>query len=76
MMSTITESFFLQHFEPWGPEKFQFCNWIWLSAANGLTIPYVGYLELDVQLCGKTITKQGVLVVRDAPNSVSLGCWE
>lgn len=58
----------MQHFEPWGPEKLQSCNWLRLSAANGLAIPYVGYLEFDVQLCGKTITRQGVLVVQDTPH--------
>ena len=56
MESTITESLFLQHFEPWGLES---CNWLRLSAANGLAISYVGYLELDVQLCGKTVKRRG-----------------
>ena len=32
----------------------------------------MGYLELDVQLCGKTVIRRGVLVVRDTPHSVSL----
>lgn len=32
----------------------------------------MGYLELDVQLCGKIITRRGVLVVRDTPSSVPL----
>lgn len=71
MVSTITESFYKQHFEPWGQEKLRSCNWLRLSAVNGLAIPYVGYLELDVQLCGRVIMKQGVLVVKDPPDSVS-----
>lgn len=29
------------------------CHWLQLRAANGLAIPYIGYLELDVILCGK-----------------------
>lgn len=70
MVSTVTESFFVQHFEPWGPEKLHSCNWLRLNAANGLAIPYVGYLELDVQLCGKVIANRGVLVVKDPPLSV------
>lgn len=65
MVSTITESFFVQHFEPWGEEKLRSCNWLQLRAANGLGIPYIGYLELDVELCNKVIAKRGVLVVRD-----------
>uniref|UniRef100_A0A8C6TU90 Gypsy retrotransposon integrase-like protein 1 n=1 Tax=Neogobius melanostomus TaxID=47308 RepID=A0A8C6TU90_9GOBI len=65
MVSTITESFFVQHFAPWGQEKLKSCNWLRLSAANGLAIPYIGYFELDVELCGKVIAKRGVLVVSD-----------
>ena len=70
MVSTVTESFFVKHFEPWGPDKLRSCNWLRLSAANGLSIPYVGYLELDVQLCGRVVTKRGVLVVKDPPYTV------
>ncbi|KAK0155388.1 hypothetical protein N1851_002293 [Merluccius polli] len=71
MVSTFTESFFLQHFEPWGQERLRSCNWLQLRAANGLAIPYIGYLELDVMLCSKLIPGCGVLVVRDPPGNVS-----
>ena len=53
MVSTISESFFCRHLEPWGQERLRSCHWLELRAANGLTIPYLGYLELDVQLCGR-----------------------
>lgn len=72
MVSTVTESFFLQQFEPWGLERLQSCHWLQLRAANGLAIPYIGYLELDVVLCGKVIPRCGILIVRDpvgAPSS-------
>ena len=65
MVSTITESFFIQNFEPWGEEKLRSCHWLQLKASNGLDIPYVGYLELDVVLFDKVITKHGVLVVKN-----------
>ncbi|XP_013856495.1 uncharacterized protein LOC106512418, partial [Austrofundulus limnaeus] len=65
MVSTVSESFFRQHMESWGLEHLQSCHWLELRAANGLKIPYVGYLELDVQLCGKLIPNCGVLVVQD-----------
>ena len=71
MVSTVTESFFLQHFQPWGHERLQACNWLKLRAANGLDIPYVGYLELDVELCGTSVPRCGVLVVKDPPGAVS-----
>ncbi|KAL2082757.1 hypothetical protein ACEWY4_022575 [Coilia grayii] len=35
-----------------GSEK---CQWLQLRAANRLAIPYLGYLELDVTLCGKVL---------------------
>lgn len=41
-----------------------------LSAANGLAIPYLGYLELEVQLCGKRMPRCGVLVVKDSPGGL------
>lgn len=66
-VSTVTESFFLTHFQPWGHEKFQACHWLQLRAANGLAIPYIGYLELDVKLCGKFMAHCGLLVVKDPP---------
>lgn len=65
MVSTVTESFFLNQFEPWGQERLQSCHWLQLKAANGLAIPYIGYLELDVILCSKVIPYCGVLVVKD-----------
>ncbi|KAL2083756.1 hypothetical protein ACEWY4_021529 [Coilia grayii] len=40
--------------------------------SNGLAIPYIGYMELDVQLCGKQVPNCGILVVKDpveAPNN-------
>lgn len=71
MVSTITESFFTEHFAQWGQERFHSCNWLQLWATNGLSIPYIGYLELTVTLCGKEIPGCGVLVVRDPPNAPS-----
>ncbi|KAK0137686.1 hypothetical protein N1851_026116 [Merluccius polli] len=47
MVSTVTESFFRQHFEIWDQEKLRSCHWLQLRAANGLPIPYLGYLELE-----------------------------
>lgn len=44
------------------------CRWLWLRAANGLEIPYIGYMELDCQVLGERIPKRGVLVIRDTPD--------
>ncbi|KAL4007870.1 hypothetical protein ACER0C_001722 [Sarotherodon galilaeus] len=69
MVSTITESFFLMHFAPWGQERLQSCHWLQLRAANGLAIPYIGYLELSVLLCGKEMPSCGILIVKDPPGA-------
>ena len=71
MVSTITESFFQEHFAPWDHDRLQSCNWLRLRAANGLAIPYVGYLELDVALCDKVMSRCGILVVKDPPETVT-----
>lgn len=65
MVSTVTESFFHKHFAPWGHDRLLACHWLQLRAANGLAIPYLGYLEVDVSLCGKKIPRCGILVVKD-----------
>lgn len=70
MVSTITESCFLTYFEPWGHDRLKSCQWLQLCAANGLSIPYIGYMELDVELCGQVIPQCGVLVVRDPPGGI------
>lgn len=65
MVTTITESFFKEAFKPLMAPRLQSCGWLVLKAANGLDIPYVGYLELDVQVLGRNIPGRGVLVVKD-----------
>lgn len=40
-----------------------------LVAANGLVIPYIGYIEVDLIICGKVIPKRGVLIVKDSNGS-------
>ncbi|XP_059360625.1 uncharacterized protein LOC132098573 [Carassius carassius] len=67
MVSTITETCFRLRFEPWGQDRLRSCHWLQLRAANGLEIPYIGYLELDIELCGSAVPDCGVLVVRDPP---------
>ena len=41
-----------------------------LRGANGLEIPYLGYLEVDMQLGGVTIPDCGVLVLKDTAATV------
>lgn len=63
MVTTIFESFFLQNFQS-APRS---CRWRQLCAANGLEIPYVGYVELDMTVFGKVIPQRRILVIKDPP---------
>lgn len=69
--------FFAKHFKNQHPDKLKSCHWLWLSAANGLDIPYVGYLELDRQVLGWQIPNSGMLGFIDPleanPNSEICG---
>ncbi|KAK7921991.1 hypothetical protein WMY93_008893 [Mugilogobius chulae] len=42
-----------------GEERLKACHWLELKAANGLAIPYIGYFELDVAICGKYVSGIG-----------------
>uniref|UniRef100_A0A8C5GH97 Gypsy retrotransposon integrase-like protein 1 n=1 Tax=Gouania willdenowi TaxID=441366 RepID=A0A8C5GH97_GOUWI len=66
MVTTITESFFACNFK----EKLNSCHWLELHAANGFHIPYIGYLEADVEVLDKVVPGRCVLVVRDPPNNL------
>ncbi|XP_052464763.1 uncharacterized protein LOC128021529 [Carassius gibelio] len=68
MVTTITETFFDQCFRQLAPDALKKCGWLQLRAANGLNIPYVGYFEIDVNVLGQILPKQGVLVVKDPEN--------
>ncbi|KAL2098255.1 hypothetical protein ACEWY4_007462 [Coilia grayii] len=61
----------MRSFQPWGNGALKQCNWLQLRAANGLALPYLGYLELDILVLGKSLRRMGVLVVRDPPHLVS-----
>ncbi|KAK3107286.1 hypothetical protein FSP39_011149 [Pinctada imbricata] len=68
VVSTITESFYNKHLKSkfeMHPEQ----NWLRLRAANGLEIPYVGYIESDVYIpsVDKTVKERGILIIRDPP---------
>nr|XP_055035571.1 uncharacterized protein LOC129423357 [Misgurnus anguillicaudatus] len=65
MVTTVTESFFENHFQQLGVDVLKKCSWLQLKAANGLEIPYVGYFEVDVTVLGQTLPRQGILVVKD-----------
>ncbi len=64
-VSTLTESFFREHLH--GEDKDIHCTakWLKITAANKLPLPYLGYVELDIQVMGLTIPECGFLIVKD-----------
>lgn len=68
-VSTITEEFFRKHLEGEDEDVLSTSGWLRLTAANGLDIPYQGYLELEVETMGMKIPDCGFLVVKDPQKS-------
>lgn len=70
MVSTITESFFNKNLLP-KLKLHKDKTWLQLRAANGLEIPYIGYVETDIFVpsINKTIKDRGILIVKDVPGS-------
>lgn len=64
-VTTLIESFFRKHFDADGTTIHPPIQKFNLVAANGLEIPYIGYVEADLNICGKVIPKRGILIVKD-----------
>ena len=68
MVTTLTSHFFHTHLRrQLGPA--QPCRWLRLKAANGLSIPYEGYVEVDIVVAGRTLSGMGVLITSPAGNA-------
>ena len=66
-VSTLTETFFREHL---GHEMLiDVSRFINIKGAQGLDIPYCGYVELTVGVLGRTFSNMGFLVVKDPPDS-------
>lgn len=67
-VSTVTEAFYRKHL---GSElMIDVSRILSISGAQGLTIPYCGYVELTVQVLGRSFHNMGFLVVRDPPEAI------
>ena len=66
MVSTITDSFYNRYLSDIPVVKDRHLT---LRAANGLDIPYVGYIETDVyiQPVNLRLERRGILIVKDTP---------
>lgn len=68
-VSTMTESFYRNHALQLG-NLVDITDILSLSAANGGEIPYLGYIECNLQALGHTFKDMGFLVVKDPINEV------
>lgn len=64
-VSTLTESFFRENLHGEDGDLHCTSKWLRITAANKLPLPYLGYVELDIQVMGLTIPECGFLIVRD-----------
>ena len=68
-VSMVDEEFFLQHMGQVYTRDTG--NWLQITAANGLSVPYSGLFVADVVLDGVTVNGSGIIVVRRPPTVVS-----
>ena len=67
MVSFITEDFYKRNLKPTCGRVRKDGQMLTLRAANGLEIPYLGYLELTIEVDGVKVPRCGVLVLKDTP---------
>ena len=66
-VSTITESFYNKYLSD--SKVKDTTTWMKISAANGLDIPFVGYIMAQVTVLGQTLDSVGIMVVKDPTDS-------
>ena len=64
MVTTITESFYRDYIEPVCMDVKNDVK-LNLKAANGISIPYIGYIEADIECMGNIIKNRGILIIKD-----------
>ena len=65
MVSTLTEECFLSLFKPLGTQTSKRYLWLRITSASGIEIPYIGYIETDIECERTNILQMGSLVVKD-----------
>ena len=70
MVTLVSEAFYKEKLESVCGRVHGIGRMLTLRGANGLKIPCLGYLELDMQVGGVTIPNCGVLVLKDTAATV------
>lgn len=65
-VSLFSHTFFRKHFGNNTLRGVEEVPWLTLRAANGLTIPYLGYTVLDFEVGGIRLPDKGVVIVQDS----------
>ena len=69
MVSFVTEEFYKKKLQPTCGHVQEDGQMLTLRAANGLEIPYLGYLNLTIEVDGVKVPSCGVLVLKDTPTT-------
>jgi len=64
-VTTTSYQFFKEHIEPQGV-TLEEGRWFALSGANGLDIPYIGLVLMDIEADGIKLSQKGILVMKDS----------
>lgn len=64
-VTMLRESAFNEGFGYQGARLQDPSAWLTLRAANGLSIPYLGYVEMDVRLGDVHLPRCGIIIVKD-----------
>jgi hypothetical protein len=71
-VSTISESFFNNLLKQ-RPILYDITRWMKVTGANDLSIPYIGYIEVDIKIMNTCIPKVGMLMIKDSDIQSILG---
>ena len=69
-VSMVSKSLFKTHLETVLGTSPNDVGWLKLTAANSLSIPYVGIADLDAEVGGVLVKHQGVIITHQAPTTV------
>ncbi|KAK7468169.1 hypothetical protein BaRGS_00036582, partial [Batillaria attramentaria] len=69
-VTTVTERFYCQYLKD--SRSIQPAQFLTLRAANGLEVPYVGIVVVDLVVCGQTVKAVPMLVTKDCGNPEKL----
>lgn len=64
-VTMMKQSFFFHHFGQQGTKLRDASSWLAIRAANGLSVPYIGYARLEVCVGSVKLPSCGVVIVND-----------